>query len=199
MTQGTLLSIAAEFDGAGLVAFEPNDAEILSAAPALAAFNNDQFNASMMTNTQQMTAAEIVDVYSSLRGEAGRPFLLEHNGKLVGDADFRNIDGDSAEFAILIGARTQQSRGLGTQCAMMLHALAFNKIHLDKVYATVIPLNKGSIRMLEKLGYQLDSSARALALREAADDIVMSISRAAFELNHAKTITHFRMGARTTL
>ena len=110
MPKQPLWSIEALTPQGLLRAFEPTRAEISAAAPDLARFNNDSHNAAMMTNTRELTAADIVDFYQALWDDGGRPFLLEYNGILMGDADFRNvIDGD-AEFAMMIGARNEQSR-----------------------------------------------------------------------------------------
>jgi hypothetical protein len=61
---------------------------------------------------------------------------------LNGDADFRNVDGSEAEFAILIGQHAQQSRGLGTRYAAMMHVAALRVLGFERVYATVIQLSK---------------------------------------------------------
>lgn len=120
-----------------------------------------------------------------MRSAGDHPFLLERDGELMGDADFRKVHGREAEFAILIGQRVQQSRGLGTRYAEMLHVAALRVFRLERVYATIIPTNIASRRMLEKLGYQVDRSPRAISFADAEDDIAMSIDLAQFERAHA--------------
>jgi len=92
-----------------------------------------------------------------------------------------NVEGAEAEFAILVGPRVQQSRGLGTRFAAMLHAAALQVMGFERIYATVIPQNIASRRMLEKLGYQVDRSPRAASFADADDDIAMSVDRVQFE------------------
>ena len=72
------------------------------------------------------TAGDVVAYYEQLRIEGGRPFLLYMDGVLMGDADFRNIAGVRGEFAIMIGGRASQGRGLGTRFALMLHAFGYD-------------------------------------------------------------------------
>src|SRR5664279_1861161 len=105
-----------------LRAFEPTLDEVRAAAARLSTFYNDEHNQAMLTHEDDMSAEEVVEYYSESREDGDRLFLLEQNGVLVGDADFRNIDADSAEYAIMIGARNLQGRGLGRKFTTMLHA-----------------------------------------------------------------------------
>lgn len=178
-------SITAPWAQGWLRAFEPTLPEVAAAAPLLADFYNDSHNAAMMTNTAEASAEDVVDMFRAMRADGGRPFLLEQDGELMGDADLRNIEGAEAEFAILIGRRVQQSRGLGTRFAAMLHAAALRVMGFERIYATVIPQNVASRRMLEKLGYQVDPSPRAASFADTEDDIAMSVDRVQFERMHA--------------
>ncbi|MGK2907864.1 MAG: GNAT family N-acetyltransferase [Desulfuromonadales bacterium] len=196
MRAETLWSIEAPSEQGKLLVFEPTETEVLVAAPVLAIFNNDRHNSAMLTNTQEMTASKIVESYELLRTNNGRPFLLEQEGVLMGDADFRNISGSTAEFAILVGSRTQQSRGLGTRYAAMMHVAAFRVLGLERVYASIVPTNIASRRMVEKLGYQIDQSSFASSFAEEKDDIVMSIDWLRFELASAELMSEVTITAR---
>ncbi len=196
MRAETLWSIEAPSEQGKLLVFEPTETEVLVAAPVLAIFNNDRHNSAMLTNTQEMTATEIVENYEFLRTNNGRPFLLEQEGVLMGDADFRNISGSTAEFAILVGSRTQQSRGLGTRYAVMMHVAAFRVLGLERVYASIVPTNIASRRMVEKLGYQIDQSSFASSFAEEKGDIVMSIDWPQFELAGAELMSEVTITAR---
>lgn len=179
-------SVQASWDTSTLRVFEPTRAEVVAAAPALAAYYNDSHNASMMTNTRDLTVDDVVETFESFWAAGDRPFLLERDGELMGDADFRHIADRAAEFAIMVGQRAQQSRGLGTRYAAMLHVAAWRVLQLERVYATVIPANAASRRMLEKLGYQVDLSPRAMSFTEDEDDVALSIDLSAFELQYAE-------------
>ena len=189
-------SIEAPWAQGRLRVFEPTLTEVRAAAPLLAAFYNDGYNSAMMTNTHEMSAAEVVETFQSMRAAGDRPFLLEQDGELMGDADFRKIQGAEAEFAILVGHRAQQSRGLGTRYAVMMHAAALRVLGFERIYATVIPTNIASRRMLEKLGYRLDQSPRAASFADAEDDIAMSIDLVQFERAHADLLTQTVITAR---
>ena len=191
-----LWSIEAPWAQGRLRVFEPTLTEVLAAAPLLAAFYNDRHNSAMMTNTHEMSVAEVVETFESMRAAGDRPFLLEQDGELMGDADFRNIQGAEAEFAILVGHRAQQSRGLGTRYAAMMHAAALRVLGFERIYAIVIPMNIASRRMLEKLGYQVDQSSRAASFADAEDDIAMSVGRIQFEGAHAELLTQVVITAR---
>ena len=142
------------------------------------------------------SAADVVETFQTMRAAGDRPFLLEHDGRLLGDADFRHVQGGEAEFAIVVGPRGQQSRGLGTRFAAMMHAAALGKMQLERIYATVIPANIASRRMLEKLGYQLDPSSRAASFAESEDDIPMSVDRVQFERAQAELLRQAVITAR---
>jgi RimJ/RimL family protein N-acetyltransferase len=170
-------------DGAEtLTAIEPTAEELRRAAPELAAFYNDGHNRAMMANeTDGYTAAAVVAYFEELRAEEGRPFLLFQDGVLMGDADFRNIEGDIGEFAIMIGGRATQGRGLGTRFGLMLHAFGFGVLGLERIYISVIPGNTASRRLFEKLGYEADDSPQAREFIDDESDLTLSLSRSAFE------------------
>ena len=93
----------------------------------------------------------------------------------MGDADFRNIEDGSGEFAIMIGGRASQGRGLGTRFGLMLHAFGFGTLGLERIYISVIPANAASRRLFEKLGYQIDDSPEAREFIDEESDIIMSL------------------------
>jgi len=173
-----------------LRAYTPTAQEVARFAPALAAFYNDAYNREMMSNTVAMSPEEVEEHFQSVRAAGGLPFLLEHDGELAGDADFRHLDGETAEFAILIGRRPQQGRGFGTRFALLLHALAFGQpgLGLARVFVSIIPANLPSQRLFAKLGYQPDRSPAARAFAEADSDLTLSLGRDAFASLHASAL-----------
>ena len=78
----------------------------------------------------------------------------------------------------------------------MMHVAALRVLGFERIYATIIPTNIASRRMLEKLGYQVDQSPRAASFAEAEDDIAMSINRVQFERAHADLLTQAVITAR---
>lgn len=175
---------------------EPTAEEIAASAPALVADYNDPHNRSMMAHVEDMTSAEVIAVYADLRAHAGRPFLLYRNDVLMGDADLRRMHAGCAEFAVMVGSRAAQGRGLGTRFAIMIHALAFRRLMLERIYVSIIPRNSASRRLFAKLGYVPDDSPAARGYTDEASDISMSIGRAQFEHAHAAVLDAIRWDER---
>jgi RimJ/RimL family protein N-acetyltransferase len=168
--------------GDTLRAFEPTDDEIVAAAPALARAYGDVHNSRMMGQAPGAFApADVIGHMQQVRAAGGHPFILERNGALAGDADFRNLSAGHGEIAILIGEPAAQGRGLGTRFGWMLHAYAFQVLRLDRVYASVIPENHGSRRLFEKLGYIQDDSDLARRYADEPNDLTLSLGRPEFE------------------
>jgi RimJ/RimL family protein N-acetyltransferase len=173
-----------------LTALEPTDDELRRAAPALAVASNEGHNRVMMGHDDEPhTAGDVIAYYEELRIEGGRPFLLYMDGVLMGDADFRNIADVKGEFAIMIGSRGSQGRGLGTRFALMLHAFGYDVLGLERIYISVIPANAASRRLFEKLGYQPDDSPEARALIDEESDLTMSLARSAFDRTRVAAVT----------
>jgi RimJ/RimL family protein N-acetyltransferase len=167
-----------------LRAFEPTQDEVRGAAAHLSSYYNDEHNRAMLTHEDDMSADEVVEHYTESHAAGDRLFLLEQEGVLIGDADFRQFDAESAEYAIMIGARNLQGRGLGRKFTIMLHALAFRGLGLARVYVTILPANGPSIRLFQQLGYGPDSSPRARSLIDEESDVTLSMERAEFEKQH---------------
>ncbi|MGO8970629.1 MAG: GNAT family N-acetyltransferase [Myxococcaceae bacterium] len=179
-----------------LVAIEPRPEEVSAHAVELAAGYNEPDNARLMGHAAPFSDADVVAHYQSMVDEGARPFLLYRGHELVGDADLRGIRNGAAEFAFMIGARSHQRKGLGTRFALMAHAFAFRKLGLDRVYASIVPQNRASRRVFEKLGYALDDSTEARAFADEASDVTMVVERATFERGHATALAQVRIAPR---
>jgi RimJ/RimL family protein N-acetyltransferase len=161
---------------AGLLrAEEPTLTEVRAAASRLATYYNDSHNSSMMAHEEHMSEEDVVDFFQETTARGGRCFFLYLDGVLVGDADFRDFDDGCAEFAIMIGDRSLQGKGLGKKFAIMLHELAFRDLGLARIYATFVPANLVSIGMFEKLGYERDDSPASRSFTDDESDISMSV------------------------
>jgi RimJ/RimL family protein N-acetyltransferase len=165
-------------------AFEPTVAELARFASPLAAYYNEPHNRAMMANTVDMTAGEVVQHWHALWADGGRPFLLELDGEIVGDADFRHVCETSAEFAILVGRRSEQGRGLGLRFGILLHAWAFRALGLQRIYASIIPANIPSQRLFARLGYLADDTSGARAFADEASDLTFSVGHTEFSAKH---------------
>jgi RimJ/RimL family protein N-acetyltransferase len=194
MKNARLWAVEWKQGGELLEAIEPTKEELERAAPALAAFYNDDHNRQMMAHGDEPHApADVIAYYDVLRAEGGRPFLLYLDGLLMGDADFRNIEDGAGEFAIMVGGRAAQGRGLGTRFARMLHLFGFGILGLARIYISVIPANTASRRLFEKLGYQMDDSAQAREFIDEESDLTMSLARATFDRAHTDDLSAIRL------
>jgi RimJ/RimL family protein N-acetyltransferase len=179
-----------------LAASEPTLEEVAPFAPLLAAAYNDPHNAPLLGHTEALSEADVLGHYRGLLEDGkARPFLFYRDGALAGDGDLRGVDGAAAEFAFLIADPEAQGRGLGTRFAIMVHALAFGPLALERVYASVIPANTASRRVFGKLGYTVDEDALARAYADEGD-IVMSVDRAAFERAQGDAAAQVRIATR---
>lgn len=183
-------------DWGELRAIEPYPGEVRAHAAALAAAYNDPRNAPLLGHTAALGEDDVLGHYASLDAAGAHPFLLLRGDALAGDGDLRGVTAEAAEFAFLIASPAAQGQGLGTRFATMIHAFAFARLGLARVYASIIPANVASRRVFEKLGYALDASPAARAYADDDGDLVMSLDRATFTHRHAAALADVRVTAR---
>ena len=70
------------------------------------------------------------------------------------------------------------------------------QLDLARVYASVIPGNKASLRVFEKLGYAVDDSPAARAYADEPDDLVLVVDRAGFEQAYAEALAAIQITVR---
>ena len=183
-----------------LVAVEPRPDELARHAATLAAAYNDPHNAPLLGHTDPIDVADVIEHYQALADHGDHGFLVFRDGELVADADLRGAarggSGRAAEFAFLVTAVAAQGQGLGTRVATMIHVLAFTRLGLARVYASIIPGNTASRRVFEKLGYAVDASPEARAYADDPGDITMAIDRAAFARSHAAAMAEIELAMR---
>lgn len=175
-----------------LCAAQPADEVIVAIAPWLSAAYNDPHNAPMMGHTSRIEVDDVIRSYREMIARGDALFVFEHDGALLGDGDLRDVTDGRAELAIMLAQRHDQGRGLGTRCALMLHAYGFTRLGLDRIYVGIVPANTASVRMFTKLGHAVDASPIARAYAESDDEITMSIGRAEFEARHADALAELR-------
>ena len=178
-----------------LRAIEPSIDEVQKHAAVLADAYNHPRNAPLLGHTTMLGIDDVVEHYESLHAQSARPFLLFENAELAGDGDIRAIANGTAEFAFLIASPDAQGKGLGTRFATMVHAFAFAKLGIDRMFASVVPVNVASRRVFEKLGYRVDDSDGARAHADPGD-VTLSIDRATFDRRHAAAMADIRIAVR---
>jgi RimJ/RimL family protein N-acetyltransferase len=182
--------------GESLVALEPRGDELARHAPVLAAAYSHPHNAPLLGHRDPLTARDVIAHYAGLQGAGGHGFLVTDGaGALVGDADLRGVADGDAEFAFLVAAVAAQGRGLGTRIAIMIHAFAFARLGLARVYASIVPHNIASRRVFDKLGYAVDPSPSARRYADDPGDVTLVIDRGTFEHLHAAQLSQIRIAA----
>ena len=190
------IRVAWPSEGGLLVAIEPTTDEVRAASSELARAYNEPHNRAMIANTTDFTPGDVVEHFAAMRAEGARPFLLQRDGVLLGDADLRHIERGHAELALLIASRASQGKGLGTRFALMLHAFAFRALAVERMYATIVPENAASLRVFTKLGHAPDASPEARAFTDDPRDVAMSLARADFERAYGAMLAAVRWEAR---
>jgi len=180
-------------DGRLLAAHEPSEPEIARYAEQLAAWYSDDYNRSMMSGSDPVSADEVSALVAEMRGQGSRWFLLFSDGELLGDGDFRKVAEGRAEFTIMIGPRSVQGKGLGTALTILLHAFAFEVLKLNAVYLTIVPANEAGRRCYEKVGYVRDDGPLGRSYAEDDGDIPMSLMRATFLEKHSQALAQIRI------
>ncbi len=175
-------------------AFEPSAEQLDAYCPLLADAYNEPYNRAMMANEQAFTAEQVAALWKDMWRRGGRPFLLVRGDEWIGDADFRHVEDGCAEFAIMVGPRGRQGKGVGTAFAVMLHALAFRVWKLDRIYVTILPSNTASQRLFRKLGYQIDDSPKARSYTDQDDDVSMSCDFAQLAASHGPQLEELSFG-----
>lgn len=181
-----------EIEWGDLRAIEPFLDEVVLHAPELVSAYNNPRNAALMGHVFELNEPDVVDHYEKLYREFAHPFVLFRESALAGDGDLRGFADAAAEFAFLIASPDAQGKGLGTRFAIMLHAVAFGPLELERVFASVIPGNVASRRVFEKLGYVEDTTSD----RGDAGDVTLVIDRATFEARHHVALAEIRIAVR---
>jgi RimJ/RimL family protein N-acetyltransferase len=176
---------------------EPDDDALVAAAPLLARWYDHPENRALLTNQQEFTPAAVLEHYAAMRAAGARTFLFYRDGALAGDGDLRGFarpeDGPEAEYALLVGEVGAQGRGLGTLFSRLVLHLAFGPLGLSQVFASVVPQNKGSLRMFEKLGFVVDASPAGRRYAEHGHDVCLRMEAGEFARLHGAQTASVRV------
>jgi RimJ/RimL family protein N-acetyltransferase len=141
--------------------FEPGD------APAFSAYRSDREVARYQSWETPYTLDRAAQFIAGLAGVDGPvrgewlQIALEHDGTLAGDvAVALDADGQVATIGYTL-APTHQHRGLAVEAVGALVDRLFGELGIHRVVASLDPRNLASIRLLESLGFERESEARA--------------------------------------
>ena len=94
----------------------------------------------------------------ALDDRSGLPFVIEHQGKVVGQINVANILHGSVSSAI-IGywiAPTVAGKGITPTAVALVSDYLFNVVGLHRIEIDIRPENAASLRVVQKLGYRFE-------------------------------------------
>lgn len=129
--------------------------------PKIAANLRDQF-------PHPYTRRDGLDFLSYARNvEPPNAFAIEYADEAIGGVGFRvgtDISRLSAEMGYWLG-EPYWGRGFGTRAVQAASDWAFDYYRVVRLFATVFPQNIGSIRVLEKAGFEREGVMRQSAVK----------------------------------
>ncbi|MCY1302710.1 Spermidine N(1)-acetyltransferase [compost metagenome] len=128
-----------------------------------------------------------MESYLSSRSNCVRLAICERSSsRMVGAAYLLSIDWvvRDCEFAIWIGERDFQGRGVGTFATYKALEHAFLDLNLNRVYLAVIDNNERAIAVYKKSGFTVEGVQRQAVFKEGAymDVVQMSILASEFKV-----------------
>jgi RimJ/RimL family protein N-acetyltransferase/ubiquinone/menaquinone biosynthesis C-methylase UbiE len=107
-------------------------------------------------NGLNTTADEIRKDLASDNDDTHRRHIIEHNGKPIGEMNYRNRGGNIAEIGIKICDFSKQEKGLGTTLLTMFINALFTQYGYDKIVLDTNAKNKRAQHVYEKkLGFKV--------------------------------------------
>lgn len=92
------------------------------------------------------------------------PIVLKRTGEIVGWCGIGPLDFDESETEIFfIVSRDRWGQGFATEAARALLDYAFERLGIRRIVAVVDPANRGSVRVIEKLGMAFERTVKGLA------------------------------------
>jgi RimJ/RimL family protein N-acetyltransferase len=108
---------------------------------------------------------------------------LRENGIMIGDVGlhFPEIESSQLEIGITLSPAFQR-RGLAAEALEEVCRFVFSSLGKDRIYASVDPRNKPSIRLLERVGMRKEAFLPgSIVIRgELVDDLVYAVKKADF-------------------
>ena len=116
-----------------------------------------------------------------------RNWAIEVDGRHIGNCALHlHESGQIAGFGIIIGDKTQWSKGYGSAALRELLRIGFEEMGLQRVHLTAFAGNTRGIRCYEKCGFRHEGLRRRHFLKRGkwCDDVCMGILREEWEAEH---------------
>lgn len=110
---------------------------------------------------------------------------IKESNKLIGTVNIQEFDyiNRSCHIPILIGDKTEWSKGYATEARMHALKFAFHERGMHRVWAAILDNNLASIKMHEKCGYKQEGIMRQSVYKDGRfhDQYLMSVLREEFD------------------
>lgn len=92
-------------------------------------------------------------------------FVIDIGGQLAGSVGIINIDGHKCEIGYWIDEK-YEGKGIMTKVIALVTNYALRNLNMKRIFAPILPHNKGSARVLEKNGYEMEGILRNFYLKD---------------------------------
>ncbi len=92
-------------------------------------------------------------------------FAIATPDEVIGGVTLMHIEGHKAELGYWL-AKKHWGKGIMTRAAKLMCDFGFRHLKLRRIYATVLPENKASSRVLKKVGFEFEGKLRKLHKRK---------------------------------
>ena len=96
-------------------------------------------------------------------GKHHAAFMIEVDGRTVGNSWLANIDRDnaSATLGIVMGETTSRGQGIGTEALRQILEFGFHGLHLERIELWVLAENERAVRAYERVGFRREGVRRS--------------------------------------
>ena len=116
-----------------------------------------------------------------------RNWAIEADGRHIGNCALHlHESGEMAGFGIIIGDKTQWSKGYGSAALREVLRIGFEEMNLQRIHLTALAPNTRAVRCYEKCGFRHEGLRRRHFLKRGKwlDVVCMGILREEWEAEH---------------
>jgi len=149
-------------------------------------WRNDPQILSRLLSHRKLTIEKQREWFAKLPGdESKRSFIIETlDGRAVGQGGFGSIDAHSrtAELGVMIGERSEQGRGYGSEAVRLLAEYGFGGLGLHRIQLRVLEGNDRALGIYRKLGFRDEGRLREAIFKDGRFLDVLLLGMLAGEL-----------------
>lgn len=122
---------------------------------------NQPWGPNTIEETKAFVEEALADSAKSPRTRYIFAIVLKESKELIGAVEItiRSVANKSGEIGYIVNP-DHWGKGIATEAASMMIGFGFGKLGLHRIYATCAPGNKGSRKVLEKLGMRFEGRMR---------------------------------------